>query len=136
MNWNEIFQALVLAVVLPAVAMTVKVIAKSAKEYCDKLIADKTNGNTETMLTYLNSVVHQCVVTVTQIYVDSLKSQGAFDEAAQKIAFNKAKDMVIALLSHSAKEFINEHYGDVNLWLDSKIEETVQETKAKPKPSI
>ena len=80
-------------------------------------------------LTDITEIISQAVISTTQTYVDSLKAQGKFDSEAQNIAFEKTKTTVLTLLAEDAKEFIANMYGDVDLWLDTKIEQIVKETK-------
>lgn len=70
-----------------------------------------------------------CVKSTNQTYVDSLKKSGTFDEAAQKEAFKRTFDSVMALLSEEAKGYLTEIYGDLELYLTNKIEATVKENK-------
>jgi hypothetical protein len=50
----------------------------------------KTTNSNEVLVKYLDmlsTTVIECVIATNQTYVNSLKGQNAFDEAAQKIAF-------------------------------------------------
>ena len=79
----------------------------------------------------VGDTVSDCVKTTNQTYVDSLKQQGKFDEEAQKVAFQKSLNAVLALLTKEAKEYLTAAYGDLNLYLTNKIESTVEKEKAK-----
>lgn len=79
------------------------------------------------------NTVSDCVKTTNQTYVDALKEQGKFDEEAQKVAFQKSLNAVLALLTKEAKEYLTAAYGDLNLYLTNKIESTVEKEKAKKK---
>ena len=81
----------------------------------------------------VGDTVSDCVKTTNQTYVDSLKQQGKFDEEAQKVAFQKSLNAVLALLTKEAKEYLTAAYGDLNLYLTNKIESTVEKEKAKKK---
>jgi hypothetical protein len=92
-----------------------------------------TEINNELVKTYLQEAadaVLQAVTYTTQTYVDTLKKQGKFDEAAQKEAFTTAKETALKLLTEDAKEMITSLYGDLTTWLDTKIEQTVKEQKS------
>ena len=93
------------------------------------------------LITYLNSkikdekarellsqatvVVTNAVRAVFQTYVDSLKKSGNFGAEAQLEALNKAKDIALSQLSEEVKEYINKNYGDINNWLITQIEATI-----------
>jgi hypothetical protein len=69
------------------------------------------------------------VTYTAQTYVDNLKKQGKFDTEAQKVAFTTAKEVALQLLTEDAKKMIGDLYGDLMVWLDTKIEQTVKEQK-------
>lgn len=69
--------------------------------------------------------ITNCVIATNQTYVNSLKEQGKFDEAAQKEAFQRTYQAVLLILSDDAKEYLNDAFGDLNKYLQEKIEATV-----------
>ena len=69
--------------------------------------------------------ITNCVIATNQTYVNSLKEQGKFDEAAQKEAFQRTYQAVLLILSDDAKEYLNNAFGDLNKYLQEKIEATV-----------
>ena len=84
-----------------------------AKKYID-LIAD---------------TVTKCVIATNQTYVDTLKKQGAFDEKAQQIAFQKTYEAVMSLLTDEAKKYIIETTGDLQTYILQLIEAAVNTEK-------
>ena len=85
------------------------------------------------MSKYLDMVektVTNCVMTTNQTYVDSLKQEGKFDADAQKIAFDKTLDAVLAILSEDAKVYLTQIFGDLNVYLTNLIESQVKINKA------
>lgn len=76
-----------------------------------------------------NEIVLQAVETLFQTYVDDLKKKGQFTKEAQLEAFNMAKDITLKLLSAEAKAVLIELYGDIDLWIKTKIEQTVKQDK-------
>lgn len=92
----------------------------------------KQTTNNDLANKYIDKVAQtivDCVKSTNQTYVDSLKKSGTFDEAAQKEAFKRTFDSVMALLSEEAKGYLTEIYGDLELYLINKIEATVKENK-------
>ena len=76
-----------------------------------------------------SAVVADVVEATSQTYVDALKAIGAFDEAAQKEALKRAAASCVALLSQAAKDYITEVSGDMNAYLETKIEAEVRRQK-------
>ena len=93
----------------------------------------KTNIKNEKIRNVIDEVVdivYRAVVQTNQIYVDSLKNSGTFDEEAAKTAFNKTKNTIMNLLSNSMISIITEVYGDFNTYIDTLIESIVNEEKS------
>ena len=94
--------------------------------------ANKTQEEKELAEKYLNMVedtVAKCVLATNQTYVDSLKAEGKFDTEAQKIAFNKTLDAVLAILTDDAKNYLTHIFGDLNVFLSNLIESQVKINK-------
>ena len=95
----------------------------SAKE---KQINDKLDNETaEKYISMVAQTITDCVIATNQTYVESLKKQGSFDAEAQKVAFNKTLNAVLAVLSEDAKEYLATLYGDANAYLTARIEAEV-----------
>ena len=88
-----------------------------------------TSDTAAKYLDMLTNTVQKCVIAVNQTYVETLKKSGEFDEAAQKEAFNKTLNAVLALLTDEAKEYITSITGDLELYLTQLIEAQVHLTK-------
>ena len=61
-----------------------------------------------------------------------LKDKNAFDGEAQKEAFKKTSDAVMLILSQEAKDYLSTIYGDLNQYIITQIEASVNENKKKP----
>lgn len=93
----------------------------------------KTNIKNEKIRNVIDEVVdivYRAVVQTNQVYVDSLKNSGTFDEEAAKTAFSKTKNTIMNLLSNSMISIITEVYGDFNTYIDTLIESIVNEEKS------
>ena len=128
-TFKEILEMLFKLVIIPAIPILASYAVKALKEWADSKSVAIDNEIVAGYLTDITEIISQAVISTTQTYVDSLKAQGKFDAEAQKIAFEKTKTTVLALLAEDAKSFIADMYGDVDLWLDTKIEQMVKETK-------
>jgi hypothetical protein len=128
-NLNELLMTLIQVVVIPAIPILVGYLVKYLKAKAEQTTVKINNELVRQYLQEAIDSVLQAVTYVSQTYVDSLKKQGKFDVDAQKIAFNTAKDIALQLLTEDAKNLITDLYGDLTVWLDTKIEQTVKEQK-------
>lgn len=77
----------------------------------------------------VQSVVDLAVLSVSQTYVDSLKKAGTFDQNSAIAAKKKALEICENLITKDGRKAVEVLYGDIKIWLDSKIEESVQKNK-------
>lgn len=98
--------------------------------YLIEYIKTKTNSaKLDKYVDMLNDTITECVLATKQTYVEALKKNGNFDETAQKEAFEKTKQAVMNILSTDAKEYLTTVYGDLNAYVNQKIESEVNLTK-------
>lgn len=120
---------IVLTVILPVVATYVVNLVK-AKIKESNIIADATkNEDMSNLVKDALSDVMDAVLYVNQVYTDSLKASGKFDEVAQKEAFNRAYVEAMNMISDEAKKVIEQLYGSFDKWLQLKIESSVNMAK-------
>lgn len=118
---TEIFQVCLLPLLLIIAGQIISQLAIHRKEVVSRL-------DNETQAKYADKIfdtISNCVAATSQTYVNSLKTQGKFDEEAQKIAFTKTYETVLLLLTDEVKEYINMAYGDLKTYLTAKIEAEV-----------
>ncbi len=128
-NLNGLLITLIQAIIIPAIPILVAFLVKLLKAKAEQVTVKINNENLQQYLQEAIDSVLQAVTYTSQTYVDSLKMQGRFDVDAQKVAFATAKEVALALLTEDAKKMITDLYGDLNVWLDTKIEQTVKEQK-------
>ena len=131
-TFKEILEILMAVVIIPSIPVLAKYAVDALKEWADSKALEAENEVVEEYLMDITEIISQAVISTTQTYVDSLKAQGKFDAEAQMIAFEKTKSTVMKLLAEDAVDFLADMYGDVDLWLNTKIEQMVNETKAQP----
>ena len=120
----NILSVVVTAVILPLISFAgTKLIS-----YLNSKIKD---NNTKELLTTATTIVTNAVRSVFQTYVDSLKASGTFDAHAQTQALTKAKDIALSQMSNDVKNYIITNYGDINNWLTTQIEATINLIKKK-----
>ena len=75
------------------------------------------------------SDVMDAVLFINQIYTDSLKASGQFDQKAQEEAINRAYAEAVNMISDEAKKAVEQLYGSFDKWLRLKIESSVKLAK-------
>lgn len=128
-NMSAILTTIIQVVIIPAIPVLITFLVKFLKAKADETTTKIDNDLIRVYLQEATDAVLQAVVYTAQTYVDALKKQGKFDETAQKVAFAQAKDVALRLLTEEAKQMITDLYGDLTIWLDTKIEQTVNEQK-------
>lgn len=113
----------ILSVVLTAVILPL--ISYAGTRLITYLNSKIKDEKAKEFLSKATTVVTNAVRAVFQTYVESLKKSGNFGAEAQLEALNKAKDIVLSQLSEEVKEYISKNYGDINNWLTTQIEATI-----------
>lgn len=81
------------------------------------------------LLKQATEVVLTAVRATFQTYVETLKNKNVFDAEAQKVALSKAKETVLSQLSTEVKSYITTNYGDLNEWITTQIESSINYLK-------
>lgn len=130
---SSIFEVCIIPLLGILTTYAVAFLKAKKEEILAKIATNKTQEEKELASKYLNMVektVTDCVMATNQTYVDSLKQEGKFDAEAQKTAFNKTLDAVLAILTDDAKEYLTQIFGDLNVYLTNLIESQVKINKA------
>lgn len=129
---SSIFEVCIIPLLGILTAYAVAFLKAKKEEILVGIEANKSQEEKELASKYLNMVeetVVSCVLATNQTYVDSLKAEGKFDAEAQKIAFNKTLEAVLAILTEDAKEYLTHIFGDLNVFLSNLIESQVKINK-------
>lgn len=86
---------------------------KKINDYID--LADKT--------------IQDIVIQTNQTFVDTFKKTQTFDENEQKEAFKITKTKIMKILTKQSKEAIKMIYGDLDSYINTKIEVGVNQNK-------
>ncbi len=73
--------------------------------------------------------VYTAVQQTMQVYVSTLKKEGKWNEETAQAAFTNAKMTALSVMGTAAQEAIGELTGDLDAWLDAKIEACILEIK-------
>lgn len=122
MDWKvlitEIFEICIiplLGILTTFLVALIKTKMKEIQDNTDSALADKYLG-------MLTDTISACVLATNQTYVNSLKDKDLFDAEAQKEAFKQTYENVLTILSTDAKEYLTSAYGDLAIFITSKIE--------------
>ena len=119
---NQIFinilAALVTCIVLPLISF----LGVKLTEWLNTKIKDEKG---QRLIKQATDIVLNAVRCVFQTYVEALKKSGGFDQKAQIYAFNLAKDTALKQLSDEAKNYITNNYGNLEEWLKTQIEASI-----------
>ena len=78
----------------------------------------------------LTETITNCVIATNQTYVETLKNTGKFDAEAQKEAFKRTSEAVMSILNQDAVEYLSSAVGDLEAYINKKIEAEVNLNKA------
>ena len=129
MEWMVLLQQIFELCIVPLLGIITMYIINYIKVKTTELQTTNSNEVLSKYLDMLSTTIIECVIATNQTYVNSLKGQNAFDETAQKIAFQKTYDAVIAILSDDAKEYLTNVYGDLTVFITNMIEAEVNRNR-------
>lgn len=89
------------------------------------------NNKAANFLSTATTIIINAVRSVFQTYVEDLKKEDKFDEASQKLALLKARDIALNQMTDDVKNYITSTYGDLDTWINTNIEATINILKNK-----
>ena len=113
--------------ILPVISTFIIVLLKKKTSEISQNIK---NDEIKKYINIAEDAVYTAVTAVTQTYVMTLKKENAFTEEAQEEAFETAKAKSLLIMGQSAQEALELVYGDLNEWLNNKIEYYVNISKS------
>lgn len=129
---KDILQMVIYAIITGCGVMLIKSIMDYINNKIDEVQATTKLANHEKInriIDQVQGIVYNIVVSINQVMVESLKSEGKFDKESAEIAKETAIDKAKELLSDEAIKAIEQIYGDVDPYLDVLIESVVNELK-------
>jgi hypothetical protein len=127
---NETLNTVLTAVIVPilvALAPFIVIYLSKLSEEVKGRINDKALNK---YIDIANDAVSTSVVAVMQTYVDALKGTDQWTPDKQHKAFEEAENRAILIMGSAAREALKEVYGDLDVWMASKIEYYVNTYKA------
>ena len=119
---QQIFELCVIPLLGVLTTYLVKLIRKKNKELDEKV----SNNISRKYIDMLADTITDCVVSTNQTYVDALKEANAFDKEAQEKAFELTYNKIMNVLTEEAKEYLTAIYGDLEIYITTKIESEVK----------
>ena len=130
MGWLNILQQIFELCIIPLLAIITRSLVIYISTKKDELKNKTDNELAKKYLDLLNDTIANCVIATNQTYVEALKKENAFTADAQKAAFEKTYQAVIATLSEEAQKYLPEVVGDLQTYITQKIEASVNQNKA------
>lgn len=119
---NEIILSIISVVVTAIILPLISYAGARLITWLNTKIKDE---NAKQQLTVATDIVTNAVRSVFQTYVESLKKNGTFDKESQKAALIKAKNDALAQMTDEIKEYITKNYGNLETWIITQIESTI-----------
>lgn len=125
MDWTEVLRVVFEVIVFPVLSAAGIYFITWINAKKKELQKKTENETAQKYLEMLNNTITECVLATNQTYVDALKKEGTFDEAAQKKAFQITYEAVVGVLTDEAQKYLGEAVNDITAYITTKIEAQV-----------
>ena len=122
----EILQQIFELCVVPLLGVLTTYLVKLIRKKNEELDAKVSKEVSKKYIDMLADTITDCVISTNQTYVDALKEANAFDKEAQKKAFELTYNKIMNVLTEDAKEYLTTIYGDLEIYITTKIESEVK----------
>lgn len=129
MDWMKMLQEIFYVCIIPLLGVLTGYLVSFLKAKGNQIAENADNALATKYIKMLTETICTCVVATNQTYVEALKKEGKFDAEAQKKAFQMTYDAVMNILNEEAKEYLQNIYGDLNVFLTNMIEAQVKNNK-------
>ena len=129
MNYTEFITNIFQVCIIPLLGVLTTFLIKWLQIKSSELQIKMDNEVANKYMDMLTNTITECVLATNQTYVEALKQQNKFDLEAQKIAFDKTSEAVMAILTEDAKKYLESAVGDLELFIKQKIEAEVNLNK-------
>lgn len=129
MDYTELITTIFQVCIIPLLGVLTTFLVKWLQIKSSELQIKMDNDVANKYMDMLTNTITECVLATNQTYVEALKQQNKFDLEAQKIAFDKTSEAVMAILTEDAKKYLESAVGDLELFIRQKIEAEVNLNK-------
>lgn len=129
MNYTELITTIFQVCIIPLLGVLTTFLVKWLQIKSSELQIKMDNDVADKYMVMLTNTITECVLATNQTYVEVLKRQNKFDLEAQRIAFDKTSEAVMAILTEDAKKYLESAVGDLELFIRQKIEAEVNLNK-------
>lgn len=129
MDWMKLLYDVFNLCVVPLVGVLTFYLVQYIKAKGNEIATNVDSELASKYIVMLTTTITDCVVATNQTYVEALKKEGKFDKEAQYKAFQMTYNAVMDILTEDAKEYLNNFYGDLSLYLSKRIEAEVVANK-------
>ena len=129
MDWMKLLYDVFNLCIVPLVGVLTFYLVQYIKAKGNEIAANVDSELASKYIVMLTTTITDCVVATNQTYVEALKKEGKFDKEAQYKAFKMTYNAVMDILTEDAKEYLNNFYGDLSLYLSKRIEAEVVANK-------
>ena len=126
MEYLDILRQIFDVCIIPLMGILTAYIVKYIKAKSNEITLNSENETLNKYVILLTDTISQCVIATNQTYVESLKKENAFDYECQKNAFKQTYDAVMNILTDDAKKYLSQIYGDLNAYIQQRIEAEVK----------
>ena len=129
MDWMKLLYDVFNLCIVPLVGVLTFYLVQYIKAKGNEIAANVDSELASKYIVMLTTTITDCVVATNQTYVEALKKEGKFDKEAQDKAFQMTYNAIMDILTEDAKEYLNNFYGDLSLYLSKRIEAEVVANK-------
>ena len=126
---SEILTLVIRFAVLLAIPFVVDAVVKFVRAKTDESFIATFDEDMRKSIAEALNAVYTAVIYTSQVFVENLKETDKFDKEAQEKALAMAINKANCLISDDSKARLRKLYGDLDIWLEAKIEQTVYEQK-------
>lgn len=125
----ELLGSLFTLVVVPMLGLITTYLIALLKRKTAELEQKMHNETVSKYISMAENAIETAVISVNQTFVENMKKKGTFDQDAMVESFLMAKDTAAAMIGESARKVLKSAFGDLDLWIESKIEYYVKQHK-------
>ena len=126
---NETMNIVITSVVVPLVVALVGFIIPYINKLSEQVKARVNDEKLNKYIDIAEDAVETAVAATAQTFVDAIKGTEGWTDEAKKKAFEQAKMQALTVMGTAARLALKETYGDLDEWLNAKIEAYVNSYK-------